>query len=423
MSQTPGPGITGPPPQPLGRRLAGFTVLPAIAAVSPLLVLPAVARVAGPDGWSSAIAGEAIGTFAAIAVAYGWTTIGPALVATAKDDVARGRLYREALVVRLATALVVLPLTSALIWLVATPGFELLAVLMGLQGALIAMSFTWFAVGLGRPGAIAFYDAIPRLVAAMIAALAIIVFGTLEIYPLSGIAVTVVGTGLYTWRVLRRYPATWPRWRDASRLARSGAPVALNDAALGTYSAVPTPLVTVIYPGVPAAGFASADKLLKLGQFLPLTLANALQSWTAEVSGPERGRRLRSAIAAHAGLGVLGWVVFATLGPFVSALLFGPAAAATADVVITLGFAFALYSVRTSMTRHLLFPEGAARTVMNATLVGTAVGIPTMIALALLWGPAGAAVGYAITELTATALILPRSRAALRSIEQRPRDR
>jgi O-antigen/teichoic acid export membrane protein len=392
-------------PSPLWRRLAGFTMLPAIAAVSPLLVLPAVSRSAGPDGWASAIAGEAVGTFAAIAVAYGWTTIGPALVAIAPDDPARGTLYREALVVRLLTAFFALPLMAVICALVASPGWELLAVLMGLQGALIALSFTWFAVGVGSPGAIAGFDALPRLGVAIVAAIAIAAHGPVELYPVAGIVVTIAGTALYTQRVLRRYRGQWPAVSRIPSLFRTGAPVALNDAALGAYSAVPTPLVNVLSPGIAAAGFASADKLLKLGTFLPYTLANALQSWSAEVSGPARARRLKIALSAHGAFGLAGWVVLGSAGAIVSGLLFGEQAAATTDVVVVLGFGFALFSLRTSMTRHVLFPAGRARTVMSATLTGTLVGVPAMFMLVSAVGPVGAALGYVLTEAVATVLL------------------
>jgi PST family polysaccharide transporter len=402
---------------PLWRRLLGFTLLPAIAAVSPLLVLPVLSRVAGPDGWASAIAGESVGTFAAIAVAYGWTTIGPALVSVALDDPHRGRLYRDALVVRLLTAAVALPVTAVACALVASPGYEWLSVLMGLQGALIAMSFTWFAVGMGDPRSIMLYDAVPRVVVAVLAAIAIAQVGVVELYPAGGILVTLVGTTLYTLRLLKRYPSDWPRLGEIPGLFRLGAPVALNDAALGAYSSVPTPLVNVTSPGTAAAGFASADKMLKLGQFLPLTLANALQSWTGEVNGPPRARRVAIAVWCHAAFGVLGWIVLAFAGPWVSGILFGPDAAATPAVCIVLGLAFAMYSTRTSMTRHLLFPTGQARAVMRATLIATAAGVPAMIGLTVLVGPLGAAIGYAATETIATLLLIRRSARGLKRIQ------
>lgn len=403
---------------PLWKRLAGFGLLPAIAAVSPLLVLPVVSRTAGPDGWASAIAGEAIGTFAAIAIAYGWTTIGPALVSIAGTDERRGRLYREALVVRCLTALIALPALATICAIVASPGHEWLAMLMGLQGALIAMSFTWFSVGVGDPRSILIFDAIPRLVVAAAASLTILQVGVVEVYPLSGIAVTVVGTTIYSVGVLRRFPAPWPRIRELPGLFRSTASVALNDAALGAYSAVPAPLVNVASPGIAAAGFASADKMLKLGQFLPLTLANALQSWTGELHGAPRARRVRISLAMHVGFGSVGWLVLGLAGPWASLVLFGQAAAATLDVTLALGLAFAMYCIRTSMTRHLLFPDGQSRAVMTATLVATALGLPSMLGLAMLFGPLGAAIGFALTETLATVPLVGRCRRALRDLDR-----
>lgn len=393
----------------LRARLLGFTLIPAVAAVSPLVVLPAVSR-AAPDGWSSAIAGESVGTFAAIAVAYGWTTVGPALVAIATDDTRRGRLYRDALVVRLATSLVALPLLVIVCALIASPGYQLLAALMGLQGAMIALSFTWFSVGVGDPRSILFYDAVPRLLVAILSMLAIVNGAPVEVYPIAGVLVTLVGTTLFSLRLLRRYPSPWPPLGELPGLFRVGAPVALNDAALGAYSAVPTPLVNVLTSGPAAAGFASADKMAKLGQFLPLTLANALQSWSSEVSGPARRSRLRLALALHGGFGVLGMVVLGLAGPPVSALLFGQPAAAPLGVCFALGAAFALFSLRTSMTRHVLFPAGEQHAVMRATVTATVIGIPLMIGAGLLVGPLGVAVGLAVTEAISTAILLARTR-------------
>lgn len=405
-------------PTSLRSRLFGFTLIPAVAAVSPLLVLPAVSRSAGPDGWASAIAGESIGTFAAIAVAYGWTTVGPALIAIAPDDVRRGRLYRDAIVVRLLTSAVALPLLWVVCLLVAAPGYGLLAALMGLQGALIGLSFTWFSVGVGDPRSILFYDALPRLVVAVLSMVAIISGLPVEVYPIAGILVTLVGTTLFSLRLLRRYPSPWPPRREIPGLFRVGAPVALNDAALGAYSSVPTPLVNVLTTGTAAAGFASADKMSKLGQFLPLTLANALQSWSAEATGAARLRRLRIALALHGGFGGLGMVVLGLLGPLVSSVMFGEAAAAPVGVCFALGLAFAMYSLRTSMTRHILFPAGEQAAVMRATLVATVVGIPLMIVGGTSLGPLGVAIGYGLTESVSTVMLAARTLSRMRTLSE-----
>lgn len=405
-------------PSPLWRRLAGFTLLPVISAVSPLVVLPLVARATGSAGWASALSGEAIGTFAGIAIAFGWGTIGPAWTAAAASGEERGRLYRESLVVRSVVTILVLPLLAVLAATVATPGFELLAVLMGVQGALIALSFTWFAVGLGKPASIALYDAVPRVAVAVLAALAIAAGAPVELYPVGGIAVTLVGTGLYSAGILRRYRASWPSPNDVRESLRRSSHVAANEAALGLYSAIPVPLATLIAPGLGAAGYASADKLVKLGQFVPLSLANALQSWTAEGAPAARARRVRLALLAHTGLGVVAAVCFAVLGNLVSVILFGEEAAASSSVLALLGLAFAAYSVRTSLARHLLFPAGESPRVLRATIIATLVGLPLMVGLgaATPLGPVGVAVGYALIEVLSTVLLLSPSKRAFTAL-------
>lgn len=402
---------------PLGRRLMLFFLVPAIAAISPLLVLPIVARTAGQAGWASAIAGESVGTVASIVIGYGWVALGPALVSIAADDERRGSLYRGSLVVRLLVAALALPLMSILCWLVAAPGSEWLAVLMGLQGALIALSFTWFSAGVGRPTAIVFYDSIPRLVATGLCAIAIALGAPVELYPLAGILVTIVGTTLFSRGVLRRYPASWPHRGDVRELFRIGAPVALNDVGLVAYSSVPTPIVTLTASPADAAGFASADKMLKLGQFIPMTLANALQAWITEAHGSARGRRMRLAMLAHGVIGVLGGAVLGVLGAWASTVLFGADAAASTPVLVALGVTFAFFSLRTSVTRHVLYPAGEAPAVVRATLIATAIGVPVMIALTLLIGPLGAAIGYMATEAAATLLLWPRCVRSLHELD------
>lgn len=402
------------------RRLVGFMLMPAIAAVSPLLVLPLVSRIAGPSGWASAIAGEAVGTFMAIAIGYGWSAIGPALVSLADDDAARARLYRESLVVRGTISLAGLPALAVICWFVASPGAEWLTVLMGVQGALIALSFTWYCAGVGDPKTIIVFDAVPRLVAAVGAAGAIALTGVVEWYPIAGILVTAVGTSVFSARLLRRTPGPWPRLRELPRLLRSNFAVAVNDAALSAYSSIPAPLVNVTAAPIAAASYASADKLFKLGSVLPFTLASAFQSWIGEDSGRERARRMSLALCVHTGFGILGAAILIGLGPFVSWLLFGAQNAAGVDVLIAMGVVFLFLSVRTSLTRHIMFPTGGARIVTKATLIASAIGIPTMVALAILVGPLGAAIGYAATEGLATLFLIRPCLVAVRRLRMQP---
>jgi len=79
------------------RRLTGFTVLPLLSLVTPFLLLPVVARVAGPSGWSSFVAGQAVGMVGATVVFWGWNVGGPVLVAQASSAVERAEVYAASL--------------------------------------------------------------------------------------------------------------------------------------------------------------------------------------------------------------------------------------------------------------------------------------------------------------------------------------
>lgn len=401
------------------RRLLGFLLVPAIAALSPIIALPAVTQIAGPGGWASAIAGESIGTFAAIAIGWGWATIGPALISIAGDGDERARLYRESLVVRLAISLIAVPALAVVCWFIATPGSEWLTILMGLQGALIALSFTWFSAGVGDPRTIVIFDAIPRLLANLAAAALVLSTGIVVLYPMAGIVVTLVGTGIFTVRLLRRHPGPWPRPQELPRLLRANVAVALNDAGLSGYSSVPAPVVNVTAIPTAAAGYATADKMLKLGQFIPMTLANALQAWIGEAHGPHRGRRMRVAIGLAALTGLAGWAGLAFVGPWLTSVYL-PAAPAPFDILAVMGLVFFFFSVRTAVARLVLFPAGQAAAVMRATLIATAVGIPLMIGLGIAWGPVGAALGYAFTEGAAALLLTRRCLRVLHDLRHTP---
>lgn len=392
------------PPSILGR-FAGFGVLPILSAISPLLVLPAVAVAVEPAGWASALMGEALGTLAAIPIAWGWTSIGPAKVAGSAPEI-RGRLYRESLIVRGLSLLVVAPILVTASAVLAADGYRLLTALMALQGALIAMSFTWFAVGKGDPKAIVLFDAVPRVLAVALAALTIALTGFSVLYPIAGIAVTLIGTTIYSWLTLRQEPAPWPSKGELWSVFRSTSAVAANDAALGAYSAVPVPLVNLTSPALSAASFASADKLIKLGQYIPLTIANAMQAWAAEGGPQQIVLRTKRALLTHGLVAVSGWIAVATLGPWVSSVLFDDAAAAP-EVLWVLGASFACFTVRTAVTRHILFPLGMTKEVVRAGFLGALVGIPAMIAGQLVAGPLGAAVGFTATEVVMLAVLTP----------------
>lgn len=383
-------------------RLAGFAGLPMISMITPLMVLPVVGRAAGQHGWASIATGESVGTLAGIVIAYGWNTAGPPRIALNQDRVARATLYRESLVVRAVLLLVAIPVIVALCVLLAADGYRLPAVFMGVSSAVTGLSFAWYSVGAGDPRSIAVYEAVPRVLAAALSAVIILVSKQLVVYPLLAVGVSVGGIVLFSRTVLREVPTPTVGLRDVGRLLVRDRAVAAIEIAGGAYASVPVPVVSALSTAPVASGYASADKLYKFGQYIPITLGNAFQSWTVEGHVSERGRRLRTALAAHVLLGLVGWAVFTALGPVVSRVMFGADVGATRPVCFWLGAAFLLVSTRISLMRHVLIPAGSVRVVFVATVAGAVVGLPLMAGLCWLLGPAGAAIGLLLSEVVAT---------------------
>lgn len=386
-------------------RLAGFGGLPLISLITPLLVLPVIGRVAGVAGWASLAAGESIGTLGGIVIGYGWNVSGPPRVAAEPDAHERYVLYRQSLLVRLSVAAAVIPVVLALCVAAARGGYELPTALMGVSAAVTGLSFAWFCVGAGDPRSIAVFEAVPRVVAAAVSAGLILLTRQLVVYPALAVAVSLGGIVLFSRRVPGRAPLPPLDRRQLWRLLVRDRGLAAVDIAGSAYGSVPVPVVSAIASPSLAGSYASADKLYRFGQFIPITLGNAFQSWTVEAGRAARGRRLRFALLAHLALGVVGWIVFALGGPWVSALLFGAHVAATRAVCFWLGAAFALLSVRTAVVRLVLVPEGKVRIVFGATVAGTFVGVPAMIALTLLVGPVGAAWAVVLSEVISAAVL------------------
>lgn len=404
----------------LWRRLAGFAGLPMISMITPLLVLPVLGRAAGQSGWASVATGESIGTFAAIVVAYGWNTAGPPRVALDPDPVARARLYRESLLVRGALALLAVPVVVVLCLLLAADGYALPTVLMGLSGGVVGLSFAWYAVGTGDPRSIAVYEAVPRVVAAAVSAGLIVLTGQLVIYPLLALTVSVTGIVLFSRGVLRQGGPAHVGVRDLRRLLWRDRAVAAIDTAGGAYATVPVPVVSALSPVAAASAFASADKLYKFGQYVPITLGNAFQSWTVEGGLAERGRRLRVALSAHVLLGVVGWAFLTAVGPWFSGVMFGADVAASRAVCFWLGATFLLVSTRISMTRHVLIPVGAVRVVFVSTVTSAVVGVPLIAGLCWAIGPVGAAIGLCLSEVVATGILTAPALHHLRAWDRQP---
>ncbi len=392
---------------PVLTRLAGFAVLPLLALVMPLLLLPIIGGLVGPQGWSSAIAGQAIGTIASVVVLWGWNVDGTVLIARATSPDARAEVYARSVRTRLLLAAVVVPASVGVAVVVARPGFAGEASAMAVAYALLGLSPAWYGIGAGQPLLLGLYDTLPRFVATVAAAPLLLVTRSLWPFPALMAATTVAALWLFHRRFApgRRW-LPWPLRATLADLAEQRHTAGINLAGQ-VYAQTPTPIATATLPPLASGPLATTDTLYRLGLFSAVALGNAFQGWTLEPGVPDRRRRHLAALAAHSVLGVAGVVVLVVLGPPISPLLSANAAPATVTLCFAYGLAFAFLSAGTPLIRNLLIPAGRQPLVLRATLAAAGVGLVVMVGSGLAGSAEGVAFGMAASELAMLLLLLP----------------
>ena len=389
------------------RRLTGFTVLPLLSLVTPFLLLPVVARVAGPSGWSSFVAGQAVGMVGATVVFWGWNVGGPVLVAQASSAVERAEVYAASLRTRYLLLLGVVPAAAVVSALVAQPGHRVDASAMAVATSLLGLSPSWFGIGVGDPWLLFWYDTMPRVVAAVLGAGVVWATGFVWTYPVLLALSVAVSLVAFRRRVVAGVSGTspFPVSRSGGELRTHLGTAGINLAATA-YASTPVPIVTVAFRPDVSSPFASADAAYRLGLFTVTAMGNAFQGWTLEGSGGERRSRHRTAFGAHLALGVVGGLLFAALGPWATGFVFGPDVAAPRDVCVWYGVAFLFLSVSTPPIRNLLVPAGRVRLVLGWTLGSAVVGLVLMLGAAVAGWSAGVAAGMAVSEAVLLAGLL-----------------
>ena len=287
-------------------RLAGFTGLPLLSLVTPFLLLPILARIAGEGGWSSVVAGQAIGAFGGAVIAWGWNTLGPVEIAQNPSPLHRAEVYRESIRTRLVLSALVFPIVCTLAWLLAAPDHRFEASAMSMTTAIVGLSPAWFCIGVGKPVLLAAFDTLPRVAATLVSVPVILL--TQEIWLYAPILLTAVVISLMTFHriVVPERGRTFSAWHGTARYLRGqSAPAAISLSGT-TYAATPVPVAQAFLPSSAVAGFGSADTIYRLGLFSVMALGNTFQGWTLEPQENSPRRRHLFAIGSHVMLGLSG---------------------------------------------------------------------------------------------------------------------
>lgn len=380
------------------KKLGGFVGLQGVSAIVPLLVLPAINSIVGREGWVALSLGYAVGAAAAIGCALAWPMLGPHRVANA-DEYGRQAAYFESLVTRTLSFVCCGAAAGIVAGLLAGVDHRWLAVSMAVALTSWGLTPSWYFVGTGHTSLVARYETIPRILAS--AASIPLVSWTHQpfFYPLLVLATSLVTTAAASHYLLPG-PMRGYSMPDGAT-ARLRQHLSLTGAALigAGYTSLVLPLARIPHPGVQAlSDVAASIRIRNMAQMGTAAVTTGLQGWVTPPSARERRARRRKALVLTTGIGVISAIGLFVALPVASRWLFSDVASISWSLSAATSAACVPYAVGSTLSFHVLAPEGRTREISRSRIVGSLVGVPAIVVATATWGACGAMIATALAE-------------------------
>ncbi|WP_343988018.1 hypothetical protein [Terrabacter terrae] len=294
-----------------------------------------------------------------------------------------------------------MPLLGAIaaVGVVLLPGTSFPGVLMALASVASSFTFTWYFVGTGRPLAILLSDTLPKVLAALIAAALLYQGLPLSVYPLLMMSASVLGVPVAA--ILARAPLvalTRLTWRPVVEALRHQSVALRGRATSALYIALPVALVGMVSTESVAV-FSAIERLQRLLLAVLQSVPTAMQNWVGSaIQGTERYKAIRKALSANGALSWISLLGFFLMGPLAIGILFSGKISVSGAMCLMAGVVIALTTSSRATGGLGLVAYGDLRAIANSATVGAALGIPTILVGASLYGVVGALGGEIIAE-------------------------
>ena len=377
------------------RTIALYIAIPALSAVTPLIVLPALTTAYGAAGLAAISIGTSLGASGAVIAELGWSVLGPQRVAKANESDRRD-MYQTAFATRLIALAIIGPSVGAIAYAV-SPDFKLAAAAIALALSLAAMSPSWFLIGVNRPLVILAAEALPKVLVSAAAAAALLAGAPLEWYGCF-IAVAAIATWLLTAAIAKQpfWPSLHHFRRGRSVISRQF-PLTFGRTVSVIYTSLPVTIVALVAPGF-TASYAAIDRLMKMASALLGAIPTRLQSWVGSDPDTSGYRRSRQSLAMNAVLGLVAGIGFTVFAPRVAEYVFS--GVVSIDFNLSALGGAVVFAVCVSRGFGLsLVAEGKANWIAAANVGAALVGISSIYILAGAWGSDGALIGALCAEV------------------------
>lgn len=381
-------------------KMAIFAFGPAISLLAPLVAMPAISSTFGADGWSSIATGQSLGMAIAVIVELGWGITGPVRAASGTlPDVSR--LFRESVMERGLTLLVLVPVIAAIILVIGTAHPQV-AILAAVSMSLNGLAASWLYVGLSKPLMMVLLDTLPRAGASLAGAWTLVAVGrNLELLPTIQILGGLIAT-LAPFAFLPQPSRRIGKRRSVGKVLKEfwraqGAAMVVR-VSTTAYVALPTVLLAIVGGQAAVASYAAVDRLARSGLSGLGSAGLAFQGWIPAVTGGARLSRMRVALWFNAALSIVSGTIFILLAPWLLKVLFLDRVETSQLEIWAFGVAIAFVVMSRCTGIQCLAVLGRTWYVAGSTATGFLISIPSILWAGHNWGASGVAVTIAAVE-------------------------
>lgn len=402
------------------RRFGGFATSLVFSTVVNLLAIPFVISTLGKETWGELALAQATAAIFGIAVAFGWGTVGAALVASLPER-ERPQMFLDSLVSRVYLFLLAAPVMFVVVLLMGKIDPPV-AALASVAYILPFVGASWFFIGQAQPWKLFLFDVLPQGLGTVAGVVLIQFFPQPIIFVLSLLAfnllaVVIGATGAlsgaeHSVNVDLRIVPAMKRLRDQKYGVIAAGTGSLN-------SNLPMLAVgQVVSAALPQ--YALADKFFRFAVAGFGPVLQVIQGWIPEAGPARSSHRIRTVAKLAPVVGLLAGILLAVLSPLASPLF--SAGVITIDYSLSIPFGLILAGVIVAQVVGLacLIPLGKGAALAKSTAIGAAFNVPMMFVLGILFGAPGVAWAVGLAELVVAGYQLMVVRDSLKHIAQPP---
>lgn len=379
--------------------------------VFPVVTVPYLARVLGPDAWGTVFFIQAIGLYVMLVVDYAFDSSATREVAQSPGNplrlaeivagVSGARVLLAAgCVGLLAVGQVFLPALSEAGWMLWLGVFWYIGV---------AWRPFWFFLGIERVGVFLSLEVISKTAA--VGGIVLLVNSPRDawwVFALQGAAsaFTTLAGMIFLYRIV---PVRVPSIASSIRWLKNGWDLFIYRASASVYSMSNTIILGFIAPSVIVGYYAGAERISRIitSMMYPVLQAMFPRASSLAQDNPLAGARLARLSTTVVFVGAtLGAIVLFFLAPFVIRVFLGPGYDETVPVLRILLITLPIVGISIPLSMHWLIPLGLERILTKITFTGGMIHVPLAIFLGSRHGQNGAAWALVITESLMLSLLV-----------------